>query len=383
MDKESNFGNIEYKRFIKFNGNTKRKDSLISQLKFRLKEGNGLCTYIIGLDDNGSVSNINESDYDESLKNIKEMCNFVGANISSIKKIYSNSDIYYYSITINDNITNEEYRILNVSNSNIHSNNIELIGYDSNNNLLKSDDNILYDIKKNSKVLIYIKNHQSSQGEINIIKNILTFKPHVIYFEENYEATFKLLGLLKKLKIEYKFSSLIDSIFTIPIHIQNDSKLASHSNITIFQTLFNGNILNNNKIYACITNKDINNFDNLYVYNNGEMNKLIINELQHINQPMSNIGSNKLISISTNLKINGDYHICDSNKCISVKYTNTIPYEVESELTEPEYIGYYKNSVLNVKFNKDHIKLNKNVYLDEKYFIIDIINYYLVINIKT
>jgi hypothetical protein len=113
------------------------------------------------------------------------------------------------------------------------------------------------------------------------------------------------------------------------------------------------------------------------------MNKLVISELQHINQPMSNIGYNKLISISTNLKISGDYHICDSNKCISVKYTNTIPYEVESELTEPEYIGYYKNSVLNVKFNKDHIKLNKNVYLDEKYFIIDIINYYLVINIKT
>jgi hypothetical protein len=89
-----------------------------------------------------------------------------------------------------------------------------------------------------------------------------------------------------------------------------------------------------------------------------------------------------LISISTNLKITGDYHICDSNKCDTTKYTNTIPYEVESELTEPEYVAYYKNNVLNIKFNKDSIKLNKNVYLDEKHFIVDLINYYLLINIK-
>ena len=379
MEKESYFGNIEYKRYIKYNNKKNRKESLISQLKFRLKEGNGICVYNIGLDDNGDLSNINISDYDESVKNIKEMSILADTNISSIKKINSelNDDKYYYQITINDNITNDEYRILNITD--IQTNNIDLIGFDSNNNLLKSDDNILYDIKKNSKTLVYIKNQPSSYGEINIIKNILTFKPNSIYFEENYEATFKLLGLLKKLKIQYKFSSLFD----IPIYTENENKYNnSKSSITIFQTLFNGNILNNNKIYACITNKNIDNFDNLYVYNNGEMNKLIINELQHINQPMSNIGINKLVSLSTNLKITGDYHICYSNKCVTTKYTNIIPYEVDLELSETEYIGYYKNNVLNVRFYKDYIKLNKNVYLDEKYFIIDIIDYYLLINIK-
>ena len=66
MDKESYFGNIEYKRFIKYphtntNTNTRknRKESLISQLKFRLKEGNGTCIYNIGVDDNGEISDIN------------------------------------------------------------------------------------------------------------------------------------------------------------------------------------------------------------------------------------------------------------------------------------------------------------------------------------
>ena len=59
MDKESNFGNIEYKRFIKYNNNNNkknRKDSLISQLKFRLKEGNGTCIYNIGVEELPKIS---------------------------------------------------------------------------------------------------------------------------------------------------------------------------------------------------------------------------------------------------------------------------------------------------------------------------------------
>lgn len=388
MDKESNFGNIEYKRFIKYNNNNNkknRKDSLISQLKFRLKEGNGTCIYNIGVEDNGELLNINVTDYEESIKNIKEMCEFINAEITSIKKIYSesNNDKYYYSIIIHDNITNNEYRILNITDT--QTNNIELIGYDNNNNLLTLDDNILYDIKKNSKTLIYIRHlygdkSQGYQNEQNLIKNIINFKPHNINFNENYEASFKLLGLIKKLKINYKFSSCTS------IDIPTDSNTnKSDSVISIFQTLFNGNILNNNKIYACITNKNIENFDNLYVYYNGDMNKFIINDLQHINQSVSNIGNNKLISLSNNLKglTNGDYHICDSNKC-TIKYTNIIPYEIDVEniSSDTEYIGFYKNNILNVKFYKDYIKLNKNVYLDEKTFIVDILNYYLVINIS-
>ena len=315
------------------------------------------------------------------------MCEFINAEITSIKKIYSesNNDKYYYSIIIHDNITNNEYRILNITDT--QTNNIELIGYDNNNNLLTLDDNILYDIKKNSKTLIYIRHicgdkGQGYQNEQNLIKNILNFKPHNINFNENYEASFKLLGLIKKLKINYKFSSFTS--IDIPTNTNTNTN-TSDSVISIFQTLFNGNILNNNKIYACITNKNIENFDNLFVYFNGDMNKFIINDLQHINQSVSNIGNNKLISLSNNLKglTNGDYHICDSNKC-TIKYTNIIPYEIDVEniSSDTEYIGFYKNNMLNVKFYKDYIKLNKNVYLDEKTFIVDILKYYLVINIS-
>jgi len=157
--------------------------------------------------------------------------------------------------------------------------------------------------------------------------------------------------------------------------------------LSIFQTLFNGNILNNNKIYACITNKNIDNFDNFYLYNMNEITKFSINEMQHINQPVTKINSNKLISLSTNLKINGDYHICNLNNC-KIKYTNIIFYnimdhlDIEIELNDIEYNAYYKNNLLNVKIYKDHIKLNKNVYLDEEYLIIDFINFYYIHSIK-
>jgi hypothetical protein len=312
------------------------------------------------------------------------MCDSIDANISSIQKINSNTnDKYYYKICINDNITNEEYRILNVANLN---NNIELIGFDNNNNLLKLDDNILYDIKKNSKILVYIKNHHPNSGEMNLIKNILSFKPNAVYFNEDYEASFKLLTLLKKLNIYYKFSSQFE-IPTITETITENNMMPCKSILSIFQTLFNGNILNNNKIYACITNKNIDNFDNFYLYNMNEITKFSINEMQHINQPVTKINSNKLISLSTNLKINGDYHICNLNNC-KIKYTNIIFYnimdhlDIEIELNDIEYNAYYKNNLLNVKIYKDHIKLNKNVYLDEEYLIIDFINFYYIHSIK-
>ena len=149
MEKESYFGNIEYKRYIKF-GNDKKKGSLTSQLKFRLIEGNGICIYNIGVEDNGDILNISDEDYNESIENLKTMCKLADAKIQSIEKKYlfedELKDKYYYQIIINDNICNKEIRILNITNKN----DIELIGL-NNNQLFNSNEYTIYDIKKNSK----------------------------------------------------------------------------------------------------------------------------------------------------------------------------------------------------------------------------------------
>ena len=53
-DQENYDGNIEYKTFIQFI-NIQKKQNFISQLKFRLREGNGKAIYIIGITDFGEL----------------------------------------------------------------------------------------------------------------------------------------------------------------------------------------------------------------------------------------------------------------------------------------------------------------------------------------
>ena len=49
LDKENDEGNCEYKLII----NKRKNINLTTQFFFRLREGNGKCLYIIGIDDNG------------------------------------------------------------------------------------------------------------------------------------------------------------------------------------------------------------------------------------------------------------------------------------------------------------------------------------------
>ena len=68
---EEYFGNIEYKQSI-INKNNNRLEELATQMNFRLNEGNGTATYFLGINDDGSVSNIYAKDMLESLKNLKK-----------------------------------------------------------------------------------------------------------------------------------------------------------------------------------------------------------------------------------------------------------------------------------------------------------------------
>jgi hypothetical protein len=385
MEKESYFGNIEYKRYIKFSTD-KKKTSLTSQLKFRLREGNGNCIYRIGVEDNGEIYNISENCYNESLENIKEMCKEADAEIFSVEKKYTvfntDKDKYYYEIAIHDKITNNEVRILNITNKS----SIELYGIDSSNNLLTVEEHTVYDIKKQSKYLVYVNNFNYSIFPINIIKTILTYKPHLVNFSIEVSDLPKIISLLDKMIIEYIFN---ETLFTekivemIPkLYINN---FYSKNLMNIFHILFNGNIFNNTKIYACITNKNmLYNHDNIFLRQNDEPPKKIkINDIQHIYQSVYDIKKNKLVSISTDIKINNDYHICDNNNCI-IPYTDIIKTEIHLDYKtdeNKEYIGYYKNNVLKVKFFNDGIMLNKKIYIDEKYLIIDLNTEYLLINL--
>jgi len=373
MEREDNQGCIEYKRLIKFHSD-RRYNSLLSQLKYRLLEGNGVCYYIIGVEDNGEIINITDEDYDMSIKNLKLMCIQNRCEILSITKMYKDN-LYYYKVHIVDNIPESEYRILNICND--LTTQLDIVGIDYNNTVLMTIENSIYDIKKNSKYLIYIINSNSQ----NIVKNILLFKPDFINL--SIEVSNKYINLFEMLHIEfYNYLNLYENLNNI---IFTKNKLTySNSALTICNVLFNGNLLNNTKIYGCINNKNITNItkDSLYIYSNYKKSKLNLIDIQHISQSVSDINENKLISISTTTKIPNDSHICFNECNCNIIYTNEYPFIVQFAYDETkEYYGYYKNNILRIKIKNDKIIFNKKILLDDKYLIIDLIDKYYLINL--
>lgn len=373
MEREDNQGCIEYKRLIKFHSD-RRYNSLLSQLKYRLLEGNGVCYYIIGVEDNGEIINITDEDYDISIKNLKLMCSQNRCKILSITKIYKDN-LYYYKVHIVDNIPEIEYRILNICND--LTTQLNIVGIDYNNTVLMTIENSIYDIKKNSKYLVYIINSNLQ----NIVKNILLFKPDFINLSIG--VSNKYINLFEILHIDfYNYINLYENLNDI---IFTKNKLTySNSALTICNVLFNGNLLNNTKIYGCINNKNITNItkDSLYIYSNDKKLKLNLIDIQHVSQSISDINENKLISISTTTKIPNDSHICFNECNCNIIYTNELNHICVEKYDETkEYFGYYKNNILKIRIKNDKIIFNKKILLDDKYLIIDLIDKYYLINL--
>lgn len=83
MEPEKADGNIEYK-FKLSNSTPERIEELSTQLRFRMEEGNHECIYRLGIHDNGRIVGLTESEYEESIKLIKLICEknkFVISNI--------------------------------------------------------------------------------------------------------------------------------------------------------------------------------------------------------------------------------------------------------------------------------------------------------------
>jgi len=73
-NEELDYGNTEYKLKL-INVDKIKLQKRITQMKFRLHEGNGECHYLIGVEDNGNPIGINESEMKESIETIEKMVN--------------------------------------------------------------------------------------------------------------------------------------------------------------------------------------------------------------------------------------------------------------------------------------------------------------------
>jgi len=86
---ENDEGNVEYKRHLcseelkTFDYNT-RFQQLITQMKFRLGEGNGIAIYYIGIEDDGSLYGISQEEIKKSISVLKKMAIYLNAKVDSI-----------------------------------------------------------------------------------------------------------------------------------------------------------------------------------------------------------------------------------------------------------------------------------------------------------
>lgn len=82
---EEEEGNIEYKLKL-VNPSASRLEHLVTQMKWRLEEGNGEAIYEIGVEDNGILTGLTEMDLQASLVTLETMANRLGASLTVLRE---------------------------------------------------------------------------------------------------------------------------------------------------------------------------------------------------------------------------------------------------------------------------------------------------------
>lgn len=88
---EPQVGNVEYKLMLNTN-NAQRLQHLTTQMNWRLKEGQGIAFYEIGVGDDGQVIGLDDRQLQKSLHTLQKMAEQLDATVSVIRerKIVSN-----------------------------------------------------------------------------------------------------------------------------------------------------------------------------------------------------------------------------------------------------------------------------------------------------
>ncbi|XP_043250179.1 GTP-binding protein 2 isoform X1 [Colletes gigas] len=83
-------GNVEYKLKL-INPSSQRFEHLVTQMKWRLREGHGEAIYQIGVEDNGRLTGLTREDMKASLKTLNDMAARLGAATSILRERLANS----------------------------------------------------------------------------------------------------------------------------------------------------------------------------------------------------------------------------------------------------------------------------------------------------
>lgn len=106
LDHEIEEGNIEYKRCLT-NIDDRRREEFISQMLWRIKEGNGEAIYYLGVEDDGTFYNWNKNEIKQTIESFKKIVSMAKLKIVRITKNYytnnQNKKNYYLKVVIREN----------------------------------------------------------------------------------------------------------------------------------------------------------------------------------------------------------------------------------------------------------------------------------------
>lgn len=94
LPEENDQGNAEYKYYI-LPASADRFDRLVTQLRWRLNEGEGSCVYEIGVLDDGTLEGITMSRMRESLSYLCAMAQVLGAQVTLRRLLYRRGTTLY------------------------------------------------------------------------------------------------------------------------------------------------------------------------------------------------------------------------------------------------------------------------------------------------
>uniref|UniRef100_A0A1B0CTN5 Putative elongation factor tu n=2 Tax=Lutzomyia longipalpis TaxID=7200 RepID=A0A1B0CTN5_LUTLO len=82
---EPQLGNVEYKLKL-INPSQMRFEHLVTQMKWRLREGHGEAVYEIGVSDSGQLHGLDDADMDTSLRTLTQMADKLGATTTVLRR---------------------------------------------------------------------------------------------------------------------------------------------------------------------------------------------------------------------------------------------------------------------------------------------------------
>jgi GTPase len=232
LEPESYYGNVEYKRNI-ITMCKERIYQLTTQLLFRLNEGDGVCYYYLGVDDDGTIYNISEDELNKSIDNLKMMVKSINCEIESI--INDNNYVKIKIVKLESNLNFKEIRVLLVGDT--YTGKTTFLAF-----LIK---NLLC---KNANLFLLNHKHEIESGKSS---SIAVHYYYYNYNNNNYRFVFfdtpgdkKYNKTKRKLMDKINFDLKLD-FNKIKVIIKNDI----FEKIIINNNFFSNNIIEKNKIF--------------------------------------------------------------------------------------------------------------------------------------